>query len=43
MTIDELQRALRKHGFEWQDVARVQTALLELDGTVTVQVKEAND
>lgn len=43
MTIDELQRALRKHGFERQDVARVQTALLELDGTVTVRVKEAND
>ena len=43
MTIDELQRALRKHGLEWQDVARVKQALLELDGTVTVHVKEAGD
>ena len=39
MTIDELQRALRKHGLEWEEVARVERALLELDGTVTVHVK----
>jgi uncharacterized membrane protein YcaP (DUF421 family) len=43
MTIEELQRALRKHGLEWEDVVRVQKALLELDGTVTVHVKEAID
>ncbi len=43
MTIDELQRALRKHGLEWDDVARVQMALLELDGTVTVHVKGATE
>ena len=41
MTIDELQRALRKHGLEWNDVVRVEKALLELDGTVTVHVKGA--
>jgi len=43
MTIDELQRALRKHGLEWEEVARVQKALLELDGTVTVHVKGVTD
>jgi uncharacterized membrane protein YcaP (DUF421 family) len=41
MTIEELQRALRKHDVDWEDVARVQRALLELDGTVTVQLKPA--
>ena len=41
MTIEELQRALRKHGLEWDDVSRVQNALLELDGTVTVHLREA--
>ncbi len=40
MTVEELQRALRKHGLEWDDVPRVQDALLELDGTVTVHLKE---
>lgn len=43
MTIEELQRALRKHGLEWEDVSRVEKALLELDGTVTVHVKGATD
>jgi uncharacterized membrane protein YcaP (DUF421 family) len=41
MTVDELQRALRKHGLDWDDVPRVQLAQLELDGTVTVHVKGA--
>jgi uncharacterized membrane protein YcaP (DUF421 family) len=40
MTIEELQRALRKHGLDWNDVPRIQHALLELDGTVTVHLKE---
>jgi uncharacterized membrane protein YcaP (DUF421 family) len=40
MTTEELQRALRKHGLDWDDVKRVQQALLELDGTVTVHLKE---
>jgi len=40
MTIEELQRALRKHGLDWDEVTRVQQALLELDGTVTVHLKE---
>lgn len=41
MTLEELQRALRKHDVEWEDVGRVQRALLELDGTVTVHLKPA--
>lgn len=39
MTLEELQRSLRKHDLGWEDVSRIQRALLELDGTVTVQLK----
>lgn len=39
MTLEELQRALRKHDLGWEDVSQIQRALLELDGTVTVQYK----
>ena len=41
MTVEELQRALRKHDLDWQDVPRIERAQLELDGTVTVHLKEA--
>jgi uncharacterized membrane protein YcaP (DUF421 family) len=40
MTLAELQRALRKHGLNWDDVPRVEHAQLELDGTVTVHLKK---
>lgn len=39
MTLEELQRSLRKHDLGWEDISQVQRALLELDGTVTVQLK----
>lgn len=39
MTLEELQRALRHHNLGWEDVAQIRRALLELDGTVTVQLK----
>ncbi|MCL4396563.1 MAG: DUF421 domain-containing protein, partial [Chloroflexi bacterium] len=39
MTLEELQRALRKHDIDWDDVSRVERAVLELDGTVTVRVR----
>jgi uncharacterized membrane protein YcaP (DUF421 family) len=41
MTMDELKGALRKHDLDWQDVPRIEHALLESDGTVTVHLKEA--
>jgi uncharacterized membrane protein YcaP (DUF421 family) len=41
MTIEELHRALRKHDLDWEDIPRIDRALLELDGTVTVHLKEA--
>ena len=40
MTLDELQRALRKHELDWRDLPRIEHAQLELDGTVTVHLKE---
>jgi uncharacterized membrane protein YcaP (DUF421 family) len=39
ITLEELQRALRKHDLGWEDVSQIQRALLELDGSVTVQLK----
>ena len=39
MTLEELQRAMRKHDVEWHELGRIKRALLELDGTVTVQLK----
>ncbi|MCL4489560.1 MAG: DUF421 domain-containing protein [Chloroflexi bacterium] len=39
MTLEELQRALRKHDLGWEDVSQIQRALLELDGSVTIQLK----
>ncbi len=39
MTVDELQRALRKHDLDWDELSRVEHAQLELDGTVTVKVR----
>jgi uncharacterized membrane protein YcaP (DUF421 family) len=39
MTLEELQRSLRKHDLGWEDVSQIQRALLELDGTVTVQLR----
>lgn len=40
MTLEELQRTLRKHDLDWEDVSRVKHAQLELDGTVTVRLKK---
>lgn len=40
MTIEELQRALRHHDLDWEDIPRVERAMLELDGTVTIHLKE---
>ena len=40
MTIDELQRALRKHDLAWNDLPRVEHAQLELDGTVTIHLQQ---
>jgi uncharacterized membrane protein YcaP (DUF421 family) len=40
MTLEELKGALRKHDLDWQDVPRIDRALLESDGTVTVHLKE---
>jgi uncharacterized membrane protein YcaP (DUF421 family) len=39
MTITELQRALRKHDLDWEDVPRIEHAMLELDGTVTIRLQ----
>ena len=39
MTLEELQRSLRKHDLGWEDIAQIQRALLELDGTVTIQLR----
>ncbi len=39
MTLEELQRALRKHDLDMGDLPRVEHALLELDGTVTILLK----
>ncbi len=39
MTLEELQRSLRKHDLGWEDIARIRRALLELDGTLTIQMK----
>lgn len=39
MTLEELQRALRKHDLGWEDISQIQRGLLELDGTVTLQMK----
>jgi uncharacterized membrane protein YcaP (DUF421 family) len=39
MTLDELQRALRKHDLDWRDLPRVEHAQLELDGSVTLHLK----
>ncbi len=39
MTLEELQRSLRKHDLGWEDISQIQRALLELDGTVTIQLK----
>ncbi len=39
MTLEELQRSLRHHELGWEDVAQIRRALLELDGTVTIQLK----
>lgn len=41
MTLEELQRSLRKHGLRWEDLSQIECALLELDGTVTVQLRHA--
>lgn len=40
MTIEELQRALRKHDLDMSDISRVERALLELDGTVSIHLKK---
>lgn len=40
MTIEELQRALRKHDLDMTDISRVERALLELDGTVSIHLKK---
>lgn len=39
ITLEELQRSLRKHDLGWEDISQVRRALLELDGTVTIQLK----
>ncbi len=39
MTLEELQRSLRHHDLGWEDIAQIRRALLELDGTVTLQLK----
>ncbi len=39
MTLEELQRSLRHHNLGWEDVTQIRRALLELDGTVTIQLK----
>jgi len=39
VTIEELQRALRKHDLDWEDIPRIERATLELDGTVSIHLK----
>ncbi len=39
MTLEELQRSLRHHDLGWEDIPNIRRALLELDGTVTIQLK----
>jgi uncharacterized membrane protein YcaP (DUF421 family) len=41
MTLEELQRSLRKHDLGWEDIPRIRRALLELDGTLTIQLTRA--
>ncbi len=41
MTVEELQRALRKHDLDWEDIPRIARAMLELDGTVTIHLKRS--
>ncbi len=38
MTLDELQRALRRHDLGWEDLPLIHRALLESDGSVTIQM-----
>jgi uncharacterized membrane protein YcaP (DUF421 family) len=40
MTMSELERSLRKHDLDMSDLARVDHAWLELDGTVTIHLKK---
>ncbi len=39
MTLEELHRSLRHHELGWEDIARIRRALLEVDGTVTIQLE----
>ncbi len=39
MTLEELQRSLRHHDLGWEDIPHIRRALLELDGTLTIQLK----
>ncbi len=39
MTLEELQRALRHHDLGWEDIPLIRRALLESDGSVTIQLK----
>ncbi len=39
MTLEELLLSLRHHNLGWEDIPRIHRALLELDGTVTIQLK----
>ncbi len=39
MTLEELQRSLRRHDLGWEDLVLIRRALLEADGSVTIQMK----
>jgi uncharacterized membrane protein YcaP (DUF421 family) len=42
MTLEELQRALRKHELDWRDLPRIEHAQLELDGRKTSATNQSN-
>ncbi len=39
MTLEELQRSLRRHDLGWEDITRIRRARLESDGTLTIQLR----
>ncbi len=40
MTLDELHRSLRKHDLGWEDIPAIRRALLEADGSLTIQMEQ---
>ncbi len=39
ITPEDLRRALRKHELDWEDLSAIKSAVLELDGSVTIHLR----